>query len=44
LPIVAAVDGDPESKQVVVTIRNGHGGRATVEEAIVRIGHGVGET
>ncbi len=43
LPAVVAVDGDPRSKQVVVTMRNGHGGRATVEEAITRIGHVVGE-
>ena len=43
LPVVVAVDGDPASKQVVVTMRNGHGGRATVEEAITRIGHVVGE-
>jgi heavy metal translocating P-type ATPase len=43
LPIVAAVDGDPVSKQVVVTMRNGEGGRATVEEAITRIGHIVAE-
>jgi heavy metal translocating P-type ATPase len=39
LPVVAAVDGDPESKQVVVTMRNGDGGRTAVEEAITRIGH-----
>ncbi len=43
LPLVVAVDGDPHSKQVVVTMRNGDGGRATVEEAITRIGHVVGE-
>jgi heavy metal translocating P-type ATPase len=43
LPLVAAVDGDPESKQVVVTMRNGHDGRTTVEEAITRLGHVVGE-
>ena len=43
LPVVVAVDGDPHSKQVVVTMRNGDGGRATVEEAITRIGHVVGE-
>jgi P-type Cu+ transporter len=42
LPIVAGVDGDPESNQVVVTMGNGHDGRATVEEAITRIGHVVG--
>jgi copper chaperone CopZ len=43
LPIVAAVDGDPVSKQVVVTMRNGDRGRTTVEEVITRIGHVVGE-
>jgi heavy metal translocating P-type ATPase len=43
LPVVAAVDGDPESKQVVVTMRSDHDGRATVEEAIMRLGHVVGE-
>ncbi len=43
LPVVVAVDGDPASKQVVVTMRNGHQGRATVEEAITRLGHVVGE-
>jgi len=39
LPVVVAVDGDPASKQVVVTMRNGHGARAAVEETITRIGH-----
>ncbi len=43
LSVVAAVDGDPESKQVVVTMRDGHDGRTTVEEAIARLGHVVGE-
>ncbi|MBI2216109.1 MAG: heavy metal translocating P-type ATPase [Candidatus Rokubacteria bacterium] len=43
LPVVVAVDGDPHSKRVVVTMRNGDGGRATVEEAITRVGHVVGE-
>jgi cation transport ATPase len=43
LPVVVAVDGDPHSKHVVVTMRNGDGGRATVEKAITRIGHVVGE-
>ncbi len=43
LPVVVAVDGDPHSKQVVVTMRNGDGGRATVEEALTRIGHVVAE-
>jgi heavy metal translocating P-type ATPase len=43
LPVVVAVDGDPASKQVVVTMRNGHGARAAVEETITRIGHVVAE-
>ncbi len=43
LPMVAAVDGDSASKQVVVTMRNGDGGRVTVEEAITRLGHVVSE-
>jgi copper chaperone CopZ len=43
LPIVVAVEGDPESKEVVVTMRDGHGGRATIEGAITRAGHVVGE-
>ena len=43
LSVVVAVDGDPHRKQVVVTMRDGDGGRATVEEAITRIGHVVGE-
>jgi copper chaperone CopZ len=42
LPVVVAVDGDPQSKQVMVTMRNGDGGRASVEAAITRIGHVVG--
>ncbi|OGK95703.1 MAG: copper-translocating P-type ATPase [Candidatus Rokubacteria bacterium RIFCSPHIGHO2_02_FULL_73_26] len=43
LPVVAAVDGDPERKQVVVTLRDGHGSRAIIEAAIARMGHVVGE-
>jgi heavy metal translocating P-type ATPase len=43
LPVVVAVDGDAVSKQVLVTMRNGDGGRATVEAAITRLGHVVGE-
>jgi cation transport ATPase len=42
LPVVAAVDGDPERKRIVVTVRDGQGGRAAVEEAIARLGHVVG--
>ena len=43
LPVVVAVDGDPDTKQVVVTMRDGDGGRAMVEAAIIRAGHVVGE-
>ncbi len=43
LPIVVAVDGNPETKQVVVTMRNGHGQLSTIEETITRLGHVVGE-
>lgn len=43
LRIVAAVDGDAEGKQVVVTMRDGRGRRAIVEQAIARIGHVVRE-
>jgi copper chaperone CopZ len=43
LPIVVAVDGDPETKQVVVTMRNGHGQLSAIEETITRLGHVVGE-
>jgi copper chaperone CopZ len=43
LPVVMAVDGDAESKEVVVTMRNGVGQRATIEEAITRVGHVVAE-
>jgi len=43
LPVVVAVDGDPASQQVVVTMRNGQGARAAVEETITRIGHVVAE-
>jgi len=42
LPVVAAVDGDPQRKRIVVTVRDGQGGRAAVEEAIARLGHVVG--
>jgi heavy metal translocating P-type ATPase len=43
LPVVLAVDGDPQTKQVVVTMRDGRGQRAEIEEAIARLGHLVGE-
>jgi heavy metal translocating P-type ATPase len=43
LPVVVAVEGDLGSKEVVVTMRDGHGQRAAIEEAITRLGHVVGE-
>ncbi len=43
LPTVVAVDGNPETKQVVVTMRNGHGPLSAIEETITRLGHVVGE-
>ncbi len=43
LPIVVAVDGNTESKELVVTIRNGQGHRSAIEETITRLGHVVGE-
>jgi heavy metal translocating P-type ATPase len=43
LPVVVAVDGDPESKQVTVTMLNGQGRRTAIEEAIARLGHVVAE-
>jgi cation transport ATPase len=43
LPIVVAVDGNPESKQVVITMRDGHGQLSAIEETITRLGHVVGE-
>ncbi len=44
LPAVVSVDGDPVTRRVVVTMRDGHGQRAAVEEAITRLGHVVGES
>jgi P-type E1-E2 ATPase len=43
LPIVVAVDGNPETKQVVVTMHNGHSQLSTIKETITRLGHVVGE-
>jgi heavy metal translocating P-type ATPase len=42
LPVVVAVEGDPERKEVVVTMRDGRQSLSVVEEAIARIGHVVG--
>jgi heavy metal translocating P-type ATPase len=41
LPVVVSVDGDPQTKQVVVTMRDGRSGMTAVEETITRLGHGV---
>jgi copper chaperone CopZ len=43
LPSVVSVDGDPRTKEVVVTMRDGHGATAAIEAAIIRLGHVVGE-
>jgi cation transport ATPase len=43
LPIVVTVEGDPQRKEVVIALRDGHGGRASIEAAITRAGHVVGE-
>ena len=43
LPRVVAVEGDPQTKQVIVTMRNGQGQRAAIEEALTRLGHVIGE-
>jgi heavy metal translocating P-type ATPase len=43
LPVVVAVDGNPATKQVVVTVRNGHGPLSAIEDTITRLGHIVAE-
>jgi copper chaperone CopZ len=43
LPVVVAVDGNPATKQVVVTVRNGHGPLSAIENTITRLGHIVAE-
>jgi P-type Cu+ transporter len=43
LPVVVAVEGDPQSKQLVVTMRDGHRQVTAIEEAITRLGHVLGE-
>jgi heavy metal translocating P-type ATPase len=43
LPVVVAVDGNPATKQVVVTVRNGHGPLSAIEDTITRLGHVVAE-
>ncbi len=42
LPIVVSVEGDHQTKQVIVTMRDGQGNVRVIEEAIIRIGHVVG--
>jgi len=39
LPVVAAVDGNPATKHVVVTVRDGHGPLSAIEDTITRLGH-----
>jgi P-type Cu+ transporter len=43
LPSVVSVEGDPRTKQVVVTTRDGQAQRRAVEEALTRLGHIVRE-
>jgi heavy metal translocating P-type ATPase len=42
LPSVVAAEGDPERKEIVVTLRGGLEARSSIEAAIVRAGHVVG--
>ncbi|MBI3013586.1 MAG: heavy metal translocating P-type ATPase [Candidatus Tectomicrobia bacterium] len=42
LPAVVAVEGDPQTKQVVVTMRNGQAQWTAIEEALTRLGHVIG--
>jgi cation transport ATPase len=43
LPNVVSVEGDPQTKQVIVTARDGQSQRQAIAEALTRIGHVVGE-
>jgi heavy metal translocating P-type ATPase len=43
VPGVLSVEGDPHTKQVLVTTRDGQGQRQAIEEALVRLGHVVEE-
>ena len=43
VPGVRSVEGDPHTKQVVVTTRDGQGQRQAIEDALVRLGHVIGE-
>ncbi len=43
LPAVVAVEGDPATKRMTITLRGGAAGRDAVEAAIVGAGHVVGE-
>jgi heavy metal translocating P-type ATPase len=38
-PVVVAVDGNPATKQIVVTVRSGHGPLLAIEDTITRLGH-----
>jgi len=40
---VLSVEGDPHTKQVIVTTRDGHGQRQAIEGALMRVGHVVKE-
>jgi hypothetical protein len=40
---VLSVEGDPHTKLVVVTTRDGQGQLQAIEEALTRLGHVVGE-
>jgi len=43
LPAVVAADGDPSTRQLVVTVRDGDGTRSAIEDTITRLGHVVTE-
>jgi copper chaperone CopZ len=43
LPDVVLVEGDPQTKHIVVTMRDGRGSVAAIEDALTRIVHVVGE-
>jgi heavy metal translocating P-type ATPase len=42
LPSVVSVEGNPQTKQMIVTMRNGQGQLRAIEDAITRIGHVIG--
>jgi len=43
LPDVLSVEGDPHTKLLIVTTRDGQGQRQAIEEVLVRLGHVVEE-